>query len=121
MSVLRDWTDHGLDATVTRWITTGIVAALADTGHFTPRLQAARSLEEIVMDAQTLRAELSEAWGQIRAEERAEGRAKGKAENRAELTEVKRTELLDAAAPYLADAARPWRAGTGRNCLASRM
>ena len=61
------------------------------------------------MDIQTLTAELTEAWDQIRAkgraEGKAEGRAEGKAENRAELTAIKREELLDAAAPYLSPGA----------------
>ena len=101
LSVRRNWSAHGLDETVTRWIKDGIVATVADTGHFTPRLRSARTLEEIVMDTQTLTAELNAAWEQIRAEGRAQGRAQGRAENRAELTEMRRRELLDAAAPYL--------------------
>ncbi len=94
LSIRRDWTAHGLDETVTRWIVDGIVASVADAGHFTPRLRAARSLEDIVMDAQTLTAELNEAWNQVRAESRAEGRAEGR-----------RQDLLEMAAPHLSAAA----------------
>ncbi len=98
LSVARGWSNRGLDDTVTRWITHSIVASVADTGHFAPRLQSARSLEDLVMDTQTLTAELNEAWDQIRAEGHAEGHAEGYAEGR-------RQDLLEMAAPYLSAAA----------------
>ena len=103
LSCSRDWEAHGLDATVSRWITGTIMSHVANEKYFfTPNLRNAKSLEEIVMEQDTLVAEMEAGWDQVQAKGEEIGEARGQARGQAI---QHRLVLLELAAPHLTESA----------------
>ncbi len=99
LSCSRDWEAHGLDATVSRWITGTIMSHVANEKYFfTPNLRNAKSLEEIVMEQDTLVAEMEAGWDQVQVIGEVIGEARGQAIQH-------RLVLLELAAPHLTESA----------------
>ena len=103
LSCSRDWEAHGLDATVSRWITGTIMSHVANEKYvFTPNLRNAKSLEEIVMEQDTLVAEMEAGWDQVQAKGEEIGEARGEVRGQAI---QHRLVLLELAAPHLTESA----------------
>ncbi len=90
LSCSRDWEAHGLDETISRWITGTIMSYVTKDKYFAPNFRTANSLREIVMSKDTLVAEMEAGWDQVR-----EG---GREEER-------RLMVLELAAPHLTESA----------------
>ena len=73
LSCSRDWEAHGLDDTISRWITGTIMSYVTKDKYFAPNFRTANSLREIVMTQNTLVAEMEAGWDQVREGGRARG------------------------------------------------
>ena len=114
LSCSRDWEAHGLDETISRWITGTIMSYVTKDKYFAPNFRTANSLREIVMTQNTLEAEMEAGWDQVQVIGEVIGEARGEVigEARGEVIGEARGQaiqhrlvLLELAAPHLTESA----------------